>query len=132
MLFKFEKRDWASDYLTQGILPSWNNSGNYVGISALKNSDILTAVSHIASNVARFPIVALDKQNRNKTPEEVDYLINKSPNGTIRKPILKLNKKPVYAKQIQAKINIITGSLFCKNFTPSPPKSQNRHSRYLR
>lgn len=83
MLFKFEKRDWASDYLTQGILPSWNNSGNYVGISALKNSDILTAVSHIASNVARFPIVALDKQNRNKTPEEMDYLINKAPNGTM-------------------------------------------------
>ena len=79
MLFKFEKRDWASDYLTQGILPSWNNSTE-----------------------------------------------------TIRKPILKLNKKPVYAKQIQAKINIITGSLFCKNFTPSPPKSRNRHSRYLR
>ncbi|MDM8223218.1 Phage portal protein [Ligilactobacillus salivarius] len=83
MLFKFEKRDWASDYLTQGTLPSWNNSGNYIGISALKNSDILTAVSHIASNVARFPIVALDKQNRNKTPEEMDYLINKSPNGTM-------------------------------------------------
>lgn len=81
MLFKIEKRDWATDYLNQGILPSWNNSGNYIGISALKNSDILTAVSHIASNVARFPIVALDKQNRNLIPEEVDYLINKSPNG---------------------------------------------------
>lgn len=81
MLFKIEKRDWATDYLNQGILPSWNNSGNYIGISALKNSDVLTAVSHIASNVARFPIVALDKQNRNLIPEEVDYLINKSPNG---------------------------------------------------
>ena len=49
----------------------------------------------------------------------------------IRKPILKSNKKPVYAKQIQAKINIIIGSLFCRNFTSSPPKSQNHHSKYL-
>ena len=55
-----EKRDWAMDYIDQGIIPGYSNLGTYVGIGALKNSDVLTAVSHVASNVARFPIVVLD------------------------------------------------------------------------
>ena len=46
-----EKRDWAQDYIDQGIIPGYSNLGTYVGVGALKNSDVLTAVSHVASNV---------------------------------------------------------------------------------
>lgn len=79
-----EKRDWAMDYIDQGIIPGYSNLGTYVGIGALKNSDVLTAVSHVASNVARFPIVVLDDdKNEVKNIKEVDYLLNKHPNDML-------------------------------------------------
>lgn len=85
MLFKMpEKRDWATDYIDEGLIPSWSNSGRYIGISALKNSDVLTAVSYVASSVARFPLVVLDdEKNETKKIKSVDYLLNKHPNDTL-------------------------------------------------
>lgn len=84
MLFHTEKRDWAQDYIDQGILPGFSNMPSYSGIGALRNSDVLTAVSHVASNVARFPIVILDDdQNAVKNIKSVDYLLNKHPNDML-------------------------------------------------
>lgn len=79
-----ERRDWAQDYIDQGVLPGFSNMTSYVGIGALKNSDVLTAVSHVASNVARFPLVILDDdKNAVKKIKSVDYLLNKHPNDTL-------------------------------------------------
>lgn len=84
MLFHIEKRDWAQDYIDQGILPGFSNMPSYSGIGALRNSDVLTAVSHVASNVARFPIVILDDdKNAVKNIKSVDYLLNKHPNDML-------------------------------------------------
>lgn len=79
-----EKRDWATDYIDQGIIPGYSTLGSYTGVGALKNSDVLTAVSHVASNVARFPIVILDdNKNEVKNIKAVDYLLNKHPNDML-------------------------------------------------
>ena len=43
------------DYISSVV--SGNNAQTYIGVSALKNSDVLTAVSIIAGDVARFPLV---------------------------------------------------------------------------
>lgn len=85
MLFKMpEKRDWATDLIDTGVLPGYSNLGAYVGIGALRNSDVLAAISHVASNVARFPIVALDDdKNEVKQLKNLDYLLNKHPNATM-------------------------------------------------
>lgn len=84
MLFHTEKRDWAQDYIDQGILPGFSNMPSYSGMGALRNSDVLTAVSHVASNVARFPIVILDDdKNAVKNIKSVDYLLNKHPNDML-------------------------------------------------
>ena len=84
MLFHTEKLDWAQDYIDQGILPGFSNMPSYSGIGALINSDVLTAVSHVASNVARFPIVILDDdKNAVKNIKSVDYLLNKHPNDML-------------------------------------------------
>ena len=84
MLYHTEKRDWAQDYIDQGILPGFSNMPSYSGIGALRNSDVLTAVSHVASNVARFPIVILDDdKNAVKNIKSVDYLLNKHPNDML-------------------------------------------------
>ena len=84
MLFHTEKRDWAQDYIDQGILQGVSNMPSYSGIGALRNSDVLTAVSHVASNVARFPIVILDDdKNAVKNIKSVDYLLNKHPNDML-------------------------------------------------
>lgn len=84
MLFHTEKRNWAQDYIDQGILPGFSNMPSYSGIGALRNSDVLTAVSHVASNVARFPIVILDDdKNAVKNIKSVDYLLNKHPNDML-------------------------------------------------
>ena len=68
-----EKRDWAMDYIEQGVIPGYPTLGTYTGVGALKNSDVLTAISHVASNVARFPIVVLDdSKNEVKNLKELD------------------------------------------------------------
>lgn len=79
-----EKRDWAQDYIDQGIIPGYSTLGTYAGVGALRNSDVLTAVSHVASNVARFPMVVLDdNKNEVKNIKAVDYLLNKHPNDML-------------------------------------------------
>ena len=79
-----EKRDWAQDYIDQGIIPGYSTLGTYAGVGALRNSDVLTAVSHVASNVARFPMVILDdNKNEVKNIKAVDYLLNKHPNDML-------------------------------------------------
>ena len=62
-----DQRDWAGDLIADGIIAGMS-SGSYTGVSALRNSDVLTAVSHIASNVARFPYVIKDE----KTGDVID------------------------------------------------------------
>ena len=46
------------DYISSVL--SGNYSPEYTGISALKNSDILTAVTIIAGDIARFPLLKKD------------------------------------------------------------------------
>lgn len=85
MLFNMEKRDksadWAMDLINDGILPGYS-TGSYVGVSALKNSDVLTAVSYIASYVARFPIIERDQKD-NVVEDKMLYLVNKEPNSML-------------------------------------------------
>lgn len=78
-----EQRDWASDLLDNGILPSYSRGG-YIGVSSLKNSDVLTAVSHVASNVARFPYAIKDEKTGDIVAgDELSYLLNKKPNANL-------------------------------------------------
>ncbi|WP_099973852.1 phage portal protein [Lactobacillus terrae] len=71
-----QEEDWAKNLLDSGVLPSYKTS--YVGIGALKNSDVLTAVSIIAGDVARFPILQVnDSDDSIGGDEDVLYLINK-------------------------------------------------------
>lgn len=78
-----EQRDWASDLLDNGILPSYSRGG-YIGVSSLKNSDVLTAVSHVASNVARFPYAIKDEKTGDiVSGDELSYLLNKKPNANL-------------------------------------------------
>lgn len=78
-----EQRDWASDLLDNGILPSFSRGG-YIGVSSLKNSDVLTAVSHVASNVARFPYAIKDEKTGDiVSGDELSYLLNKKPNANL-------------------------------------------------
>lgn len=78
-----EQRDWASDLLDNGILPSYSRGG-YIGVSSLKNSDVLTAVSHVASNVARFPYAIKDEKTGDiVSGDELSYMLNKKPNANL-------------------------------------------------
>lgn len=78
-----DQRDWAGDLIADGIIPGMS-SGSYTGVSALRNSDVLTAVSHIASNVARFPYVIKDEKTGDVIDEDdLSYLINKKVNENL-------------------------------------------------
>ena len=57
---------WADHLLDSGVIPSFR--GGYLGISALRNSDVLTAVSIVAGDVSRFPLVITDSS----TDEVID------------------------------------------------------------
>ena len=67
------------DYITSVI--GGNYSPEYVGVSALKNSDILTAVSIIAGDVARFPLLKKDTTGNIEQDEEINYLLNVKSTG---------------------------------------------------
>jgi HK97 family phage portal protein len=55
-----------------------------MGIAALKNSDVLTAVSIIATDVARFPILIRDKRTREvQNMPNLDYLMNTKANNSV-------------------------------------------------
>ncbi|HEP1814712.1 TPA: phage portal protein [Streptococcus suis] len=62
------------DYISSVL--SGNSSPSYVGISALKNSDVLTAVSIIAGDVARFPLLKKGVDGEIVEDEDVNYLLN--------------------------------------------------------
>ncbi|HFU9578696.1 TPA: phage portal protein [Streptococcus agalactiae] len=51
-------------------------SQKYLGVSALKNSDILTATSIIAGDIARFPLVKKDINGDIIHDEDINYLLN--------------------------------------------------------
>ncbi|KPJ22194.1 phage portal protein [Streptococcus phocae subsp. phocae] len=51
-------------------------SQKYLGVSALKNSDVLTATSIIAGDIARFPLVKKDVNGDIIHDEDINYLLN--------------------------------------------------------
>ncbi|HGD5450357.1 TPA: phage portal protein [Streptococcus agalactiae] len=51
-------------------------SQKYLGVSALKNSDILTATSIISGDIARFPLVKKDVNGDIIHDEDINYLLN--------------------------------------------------------
>ncbi|HFU3860560.1 TPA: phage portal protein [Streptococcus suis] len=62
------------DYIASVL--AGNNAPSYVGIPALKNSDILTAVSIIAGDVARFPLLKKTVDGKIIEDEDFNYLLN--------------------------------------------------------
>ncbi|CAJ2232184.1 phage portal protein [Companilactobacillus paralimentarius] len=74
-----QPNDWLRDYLDQGILPS---SNGYKGIGALKNSDVLTALSILASDVSRFPLLQIKESDDSIMDDDtITYLLNKKINN---------------------------------------------------
>ncbi len=62
------------DYVSSVL--SGNTEQQYIGISALKNSDILGAVSIVAGDIARFPLLKKDLTGDIIRDETVNYLLN--------------------------------------------------------
>ena len=60
---------------------SGNDSAQYVGVSALKNSDVLTATSIIAGDIARFPLIKKNINGDIIQDEDVNYLLNVKSTG---------------------------------------------------
>lgn len=58
-----------------------NLTPQYTGISALKNSDILTATSIIAGDIARFPLIKKDITGNIIQDEDINYLLNVKSTG---------------------------------------------------
>ena len=67
------------DYISSVV--SANSSPEYTGIKALKNSDVLTAVSIIAGDVARFPLLKKDLMGNIEIDENMNYLLNVKSTG---------------------------------------------------
>lgn len=67
------------DYVTSVL--SGNDAPRYLGISALKNSDILTATSIIAGDIARFPLIKKDINGEIIRDEGLNYLLNVKSTG---------------------------------------------------
>ena len=67
------------DYISSVV--SANSSPEYTGIKALKNSDVLTAVSIIAGDVARFPLLKKDLMGNIEIDENMNYLLNVKATG---------------------------------------------------
>ena len=62
------------DYIASVV--SGNNAQTYIGVSALKNSDVLTAVSIIAGDVARFPLIKKSIDGKYVEDSDLNYLLN--------------------------------------------------------
>jgi len=74
-----QPKDWLRDYLDQGILPS--NNG-FSGVGALRNSDVLTALSILASDVSRFSLLQIKESDDSITDDDtITYLLNKKINN---------------------------------------------------
>lgn len=67
------------DYVSSVL--SGNDSAKYVGISALRNSDVLTATSIIAGDIARFPLIKKNINGDIIQDEDVNYLLNVKSTG---------------------------------------------------
>lgn len=67
------------DYVASVV--SGNDSAKYVGISALRNSDVLTATSIIAGDIARFPLIKKNVHGDIIQDEDVNYLLNVKSTG---------------------------------------------------
>lgn len=67
------------DYVASVV--SGNDSAKYVGISALRNSDVLTATSIIAGDIARFPIIKKNVHGDIIQDEDINYLLNVKSTG---------------------------------------------------
>ncbi|MGJ0995761.1 phage portal protein [Enterococcus casseliflavus] len=52
------------------------SANSYVGIRGLKNSDVLTATTIIAGDIARFPIIKKDLDGNIVQDEKLNYLMN--------------------------------------------------------
>lgn len=73
------EKNWADELIENNIIPNYH--GNYVGIGALQNSDVLTAVSIVAGDTARFPIMEIkDEDDSLVDDDNLIYLINKKTN----------------------------------------------------
>ena len=67
------------DYVASVV--SGNDSAKYVGISALRNSDVLTATSIIAGDIARFPLIKKNINGDIIQDEDINYLLNVKSTG---------------------------------------------------
>lgn len=67
------------DYISSVM--SGNDSARYVGVSALKNSDVLTATSIIAGDIARFPLIKKNVHGDIIQDEDINYLLNVKSTG---------------------------------------------------
>lgn len=67
------------DYVSSVL--SGNDSAQYVGVSALKNSDVLTATSIIAGDIARFPLIKKNVHGDIIQDEDINYLLNVKSTG---------------------------------------------------
>ena len=67
------------DYISSVM--SGNDSAKYVGVSALKNSDVLTATSIIAGDIARFPLIKKNVHGDIIQDEDINYLLNVKSTG---------------------------------------------------
>lgn len=74
-----QPKDWLRDYLDKGTLPS--NNG-YTGVGSLKNSDVLTAISILASDISRFSILQIKESDDSIADDDtITYLLNKKINA---------------------------------------------------
>ncbi|QBX24940.1 portal protein [Streptococcus phage Javan220] len=67
------------DYISSVV--SGNDSARYIGVSALKNSDVLTATSIIAGDIARFPLIKKNVHGDIIPDEDINYLLNVKSTG---------------------------------------------------
>lgn len=56
---------------------------NYVGVEAIRNSDIFTGIRIIATDIATSPIVLTDTKGNNLLNNDLVYLLNYKPNNTM-------------------------------------------------
>ena len=67
------------DYISSVM--AGNDSAKYVGVSALKNSDVLTATSIVAGDIARFPLIKKNVHGDIIQDEDINYLLNVKSTG---------------------------------------------------
>lgn len=66
----------STEQQIQELLYDTPTRNSYVGIKGLKNSDVLTATSIVAGDIARFPIIKKDLDGNIVQDEKLNYLMN--------------------------------------------------------